>query len=87
MARYRVFFKPSADKALGRLPQTVQRRIVAAVEELQENPRPPGCVKLTGEGDLWRIRAGDHRVVYTVCSDELTVLVVRVAHRKDVYRG
>jgi mRNA interferase RelE/StbE len=87
MARYTVFFKPSADKALARLPKTVQKRIVAAVEELQENPRPMSCVKLEGEDDLWRIRVGDYRVIYTIRDDELTVLVLRVAHRKDIYRA
>jgi mRNA interferase RelE/StbE len=87
MGGYTVFFTPSADKALRRLPETVQRRIVAAVEDLQDNPRPPTSVKLKGEEDLWRIRVGEYRVVYTVRDYELTVLVVRVAHRKDVYRG
>jgi mRNA interferase RelE/StbE len=87
MGRYAVFFTTSADKALRKFPETVQRRIVAAVLELQENPHPPDCVKLKGEDDFWRIRVGNFRVVYTVRDDELTVLVVRVAHRKDVYRG
>ncbi|HEV2946874.1 MAG TPA: type II toxin-antitoxin system RelE/ParE family toxin [Gemmataceae bacterium] len=87
MARYEVIFKPSAEKALHKLPETVQRRIVAAVEGLQDDPRPPGSVKLSGELDLWRIRVGDYRLVYTIDDDELIVLVVRIGHRKDVYRG
>ena len=83
---YVVSFKPSAEKALRKLSQTTQKRIVAAVEELQDDPRPPGCVKLSGEDELWRIHVGDFRVVYSVQDDKLIVLVVRVAHRKDVYR-
>jgi mRNA interferase RelE/StbE len=87
MPGYRVLFKPSADKALRKLPESVQKRIAAAAEELGDDPRQPGCVKLKGEDDLWRIRVGDYRVVYAIQGDELLVLVVRVAHRKDVYRG
>jgi len=67
--------------------EAVQRRIVAAMEGLAADPRPPGCVKLQGEDELWRIRLGDYRVVYAVRDEKLMVLVVRVAHRKDVYRG
>ena len=87
MAHYRVDFTPSADKALRKLPQSVQIRIATAARNLREEPRPRGCVKLKGEEQLWRIRAGDYRVVYTIEDDELIVLVVRVAHRKDVYQG
>jgi mRNA interferase RelE/StbE len=87
MAEYTVRFKPSADKALRKLPEMVQKRIVAAVEGLQSNPRPSGCVKLEGEDALWRIRVGDYRVVYHIRDKELIVVVVRIAHRKDVYKG
>ena len=86
MPGYRVLFKPSADKALRKLPESVQKRIAAAAEELGDDPRPPGCVKLEGADDLWRIRVGVYRVVYVIQDDELIVLVVRVAHRKDIYR-
>jgi mRNA interferase RelE/StbE len=87
MAQYRVIFKGSADKALRQLPEGVQLRIAAATKALMDDPRPRGCVKLKGEDGLWRIRVGDYRVVYTIQDDELIVLVVRVAHRKDVYQG
>lgn len=84
---FTVHFKPSADKALRKLPEKVQKRIVAATEALGDDPRPPGCVKLKDEEEeLWRIRVGDYRVVYAIQDDALIVLVVRVAHRKDVYR-
>ena len=87
MAHYKVVYKPSSDKALRKLPVPVQVRIAAATDGLVANPRPLGCVKLKGEEDLWRIRVGDYRVVYTIEDNELIVLVVRVAHRKDVYQG
>jgi mRNA interferase RelE/StbE len=87
MAQYAVRFKQSADKALRKLPEAVQKRIAAAAKDLRNNPRPRGCVKLEGADDLWRIRVGDYRVVYAIEDDELIVVLVRVAHRKDVYRG
>jgi mRNA interferase RelE/StbE len=83
---YAVIYKPSADKALRRLPEKVQRRIVAATAALADDPRPPGSVKLHDADDLWRIRVGQYRVVYTIQDEALIVLVLRVAHRKDVYR-
>ena len=87
MPRYAVYFKPSADRQLAKLPRDVQRRIVTAVEALADDPRPPGAVKITGDNNLWRIRVGDYRVVYEIRKGRLVVLVLRVAHRKDVYRG
>ena len=87
MPRYAVYFKPSADRQLRKLPRDVQRRIVAAVDALADNPRPPGVVKITGDDNLRRIRVGDYRIVYEIHDDRLIVLVIRVAHRKDVYRG
>ena len=59
---YQLIIKPSAEKQLDRLPATIRRRVVAALEDLRHDPRPPGCVKLTGEDDLWRIRVGRRRV-------------------------
>ena len=86
MTRYRVFFKPSADRQLRKLLDALQRRIVAEVEMLVRNPRPKGVVKMAGCDNLWRIRIGDYRVVYEIHDDRLIVLVLRIAHRKDVYR-
>ena len=87
MARYAISFRPSADRQLAKLPQDVQRRIVAVVDALADAPRPLGVVKIAGDDNLWRIRVGDYRVVYEIHDDRLMVLVIRVAHRKDVYRG
>jgi mRNA interferase RelE/StbE len=85
-AHFAVEFLPSADRNLRRLTPAVQRRIVAAIEALAVNPRPPGVVKLAGDENLWRIRIGQWRVIYEIHDRRLVVLVVRVGHRKDIYR-
>jgi len=87
MSKYAVLFTKSADSALRKLAVPIQKRITTAVDKLQDSPRPPNCVKLQGEDALWRIRVGDYRVVYAIRDEELIVLIVRIAHRKDVYRG
>jgi len=84
---YRVGIKRSARKELAALPVGIRRRVDAALLALADEPRPPGTHKLAGSKDLWRIRVGDYRVVYTVRDELLLVLVVKVAHRREVYRG
>ena len=87
MANYRVFIKPSAAKELEAVdPKKDRQRIVAGIRSLAEDPRPPGCEKLVGADDQYRIRVGRYRVIYSVGDGELVVVVVRVGHRKDVYR-
>jgi mRNA interferase RelE/StbE len=83
---YTVELLPAAVRQLRRLPAAARARIVARVAELETDPRPPGVVKLAHE-ELWRIRVGDYRIVYEIHDDRLLVLVVRIGHRKDVYRG
>jgi mRNA interferase RelE/StbE len=83
--RYRIFYKPSADRELQRLPVDVQRRIVKAVHRLADNPRPAGCIKLKGSERTWRIRIGDYRVIYEIYDDRLVVYVIEVVDRKDAY--
>lgn len=65
---------------------TLAARIMAAVDALAINPRPPGCVKLTGT-DAYRIRVGSYRIVYTVDDDAVQVTIIRIAHRGDAYRN
>jgi mRNA interferase RelE/StbE len=84
---YRIDVAPRAERALRKLPITVQQSIDRLFKVLAENPRPPGCVKLVGEERAYRVRTGDYRVLYEIYDDRLVVLVVRVAHRRDVYRG
>ncbi len=64
----------------------MRARVVAKLEDLSDNPRPPGCKKLKGEDNLWRIRVGDYRVVFAIYDDVLFVLVARIAHRRESYR-
>jgi len=87
VARYRVLIKPSAAKEIEAVDQKKDRqRIVAGIRSLADVPRPPGCEKLAGDDDRYRMRAGRYRVIYSVGDAQLVVFVVRVGHRKDVYR-
>jgi mRNA interferase RelE/StbE len=83
---YRIRFKASAARQLEGLDGAVRTRIDRKIDELAENPRPPGAKKLKGSSELWRVRAGDHRVVYSIQDDVLLVLVVKIGHRRDIYR-
>jgi mRNA interferase RelE/StbE len=84
--RYEVLIEPAARRMLGKLPRDVQTRLMARIEALAVNPRPPGVVKLSGH-EAYRIRVGDFRVIYAVLDERLLVLVVEVGNRRDVYRG
>ena len=87
MASYRVLIKTSAAKEIEAVdPKKDRQRIVAAIRSLPDDPRPAGCEKLAGEDDRYRIRVGRYRIIYSIGDDELLVFVVRVGHRKDVYR-
>ncbi len=83
MARYNVFFKASVEKDLKNIPQRDLARILEKIASLQLDPRPVGCEKLTGQ-DRYRIRHGNHRIVYSIQDHELTVWVVKVGHRREI---
>ena len=68
-----------------RFPTAIGRRIIAAIDGLATNPRPPRCIKLA-DGDAWRIRVGDYRVIYHIDDAARTVTIIRVAHRDSAYR-
>jgi mRNA interferase RelE/StbE len=85
MAEYEILFKESVWKDLKKIPKRELRKILSRVEKLGNDPRPMGCEKLTGE-ELYRIRQGNYRIVYSIQDNELTVWVIKVGHRKDVYR-
>ena len=87
MADFVIIVKPSADKALKRLPELAQRRITTAIDNLATNPRPVGATKVKGEERTYRLRIADYRVLYDIYDNKLVILVVRIAHRKDAYRG
>lgn len=84
---YRIEVKPQAEKALAKIPNPHRRRIANAIDGLARVPRPPGCRKLTGADEAYRIRVGEYRIVYQIADRILIVYIIRVAHRKDVYRG
>ena len=83
---YAVEFSPGAAREFSKLAREIQRRLRPRIDALADDPRPAGAKKLKAREDLWRIRAGDHRIVYEVRDRILVVLVVRVAHRREVYR-
>jgi len=86
VAKYRILIKPSAVKEIEAIPlKKDRRRIVERISKLAENPRPPGCEKLSGQ-DKYRLRQGRYRIVYSIEDQDLVVYVIKVGHRKDVYR-
>ena len=85
MARYELRFKPSVTKDLRGLPRADVQRILARIESLRADPRPPGSEKLSAQ-ERYRVRQGTYRILYTVVDDALIVEVVKVGHRRDVYR-
>ena len=85
MASYRLLIKPSAAKELEALPRKDRSCIVAKTEGLADNPRPPGLEKLSGE-EKYRLRQGDYRVLYSIQDASTTVTVVKIGHRREVYR-
>jgi mRNA interferase RelE/StbE len=83
---YAVLLETAAERSLRRLDAVAFRRVVAALQILADNPRPPGCRKLTGSDRDWRIRVGDYRVVYEIDDKNREVRVMRIRHRREVYR-
>ena len=86
-ARYTVEVARRAWKVIAALPRRDQQRIRAAIDLLADDPRPPGCVAMTGEPHAYRVRVGVYRIVYEVIDNKLIVHVVRVRHRRDGYRS
>lgn len=85
MAGYKILFRESVYKDLKNIPKADLKRILSRIEELAEEPRPTGSQKLTGF-ELYRVRQGVYRIVYSIQDNELIICVVRVRHRKDVNR-
>lgn len=87
MGKYRVLIKPSAVKELENIPRKKDRqRIVKRIRALADDPRPHGSQKLSGK-DRFRLRQGSYRIIYTIEDDALVIYVVKIGHRKDVYRS
>jgi len=85
MADYSITFARSARKELESLNAPLVQRIFPKIEELAKEPRPKGCRKLRGEKNLWRIRVGDYRVIYTINDDKKVVDIIAVRHRRAAY--
>lgn len=85
MASYRLLIKPSAAKELQALPASDRTRVVTKIEGLASDPRPPGTEKLSGE-EKYRLRQGDYRVLYSVDDSRKILVIVKIGHRRDVYR-
>ena len=85
MAEYEILFIESVWKDLRRIPKSDLKKILSRIEKLGDDPRPMGCEKITGE-ELYRVRQGNYRVIYSIQENKLTVWVIKVGHRKDIYR-
>jgi mRNA interferase RelE/StbE len=85
VAKYRILIKPSAVKELKKIPKKDIAKITDKIQALADNPQPEGCEELA-EKNAYRIRQGSYRIIYTIEDDILIVIVLKIAHRRDVYR-
>ena len=86
MARYSIEISRTAEKQLKKLNRDDQRRVVKAIVALADDPHPRGSRSLTGYDDVFRIRVGPYRVLYSVSGKKLVIIILKIGHRKDVYR-
>jgi mRNA interferase RelE/StbE len=86
MADYAITFARSARRELETFDASIVRRVISKIDALTQDPRPSGSRKLQGEQNLWRIRIGDYRVVYSVDDRQRIVDIVRIRHRREAYR-
>lgn len=86
MNEYKIAFSRSARKELERFPAKEVGKIFPKIEALAQEPRPVGCRKLVGESNLWRIRIGSYRVVYSIEDSQRSIDIIAVRHRSEVYR-
>jgi len=85
VANYKIVIKPSAVKELEKLSKKDLRKVTARIQALAQDPRPLGCQKLSGQ-ERYRIRQGNYRIVYEIADEIKIVRVVKVGHRREVYR-
>jgi mRNA interferase RelE/StbE len=83
---YRILFTPRAERDLSALPERDRARLARRIDGLATDPRPSSAKKLSGAEDLYRLRSGDYRVIYLIENRIVTVTIVRVGHRRDIYR-
>jgi mRNA interferase RelE/StbE len=82
---FAVEFTTASAREIRKLPKDVRSKVLNAIETLSGDPRPRGARKLVGEDIAWRLRTGDYRIIYEIVDTTLTITVVRVAHRREVY--
>lgn len=87
MSKYEIFWKKSAVKELKSLPKNIITRILSLVEKLKEEPRPEGVIKIEKLTHHYRIRINEYRIIYSIEDNKLIIEIVKIGHRKDVYRG
>jgi mRNA interferase RelE/StbE len=83
---YSIFYKRSASDELLKIPANTAHKVLSAINSLAETPRPQNSKKLKGSNNVYRIRIGNYRVVYTIADSILIITVIKIGHRKDVYR-
>jgi mRNA interferase RelE/StbE len=86
MASYRIEWRNSARRELRKLPAEIISRIIIMVDSLESNPYPQNCRKLQGSENTYRVRVGAYRVIYEIYNEHLIILIIRVRHRREVYR-
>ena len=86
MASYRIEVSATAERQIRKLPRAEQIRVIRVIQALSTDPRPAGCRKLSGYEDVFRVRAGRYRVLYSIEDRRLVIIVLKVGDRKDVYR-
>ena len=86
MATYRIEVSATAERQIRKLPRVDQIRVVRVIRALSTDPRPPGCRKLSGHDDVFRVRSGRYRVLYSIEDRRLVIIILKVGDRKDVYR-
>tara|TARA_Y100000590_G_C15513478_1_gene936304 strand:- start:124 stop:384 length:261 start_codon:yes stop_codon:yes gene_type:complete len=86
VANYKLTISSTAEKTLKKVPKKDLRKIIELIQSLAIQPRPLGCRKLSGEEDTYRVRQGNYRVIYEIKDQKLIVLVLKIGHRKDIYR-
>ncbi len=86
MGKYKLLFKASVTKDFRQIPQSDVAAIVQRIEALADDPRPNGCEKLSGQ-ERYRVRQGNYRIIYEIVDDQLIVTVVKIGHRREVYKS
>jgi mRNA interferase RelE/StbE len=86
MARYRIEVSATAERQIRKLPRADQIRVIRVIQALATDPRPAGCRKLSGHDDVFRVRIGRYRILYSIEDRRVVIVVLKVGDRKDIYR-